>query len=467
MGKEKASHSSPGIPQSQCWSYMIVIFSFLVITISCGAVYSSPIAMVVFASHLDKTYSVIEQTWLGASMLSSMSLSSIVCMPLIRLIGCRGSIILGGFVAALGPALAVFCTSLTAICLTMGVLTGIGVGLALIPALLTVELHFPRAGNKLATTLALSGIGIGVATFPPGLNWLQLNIDYMYCMLILSGTLAIISIMGALMIAPNPMKNSKLTIEIFKEEALAKPEFLAVCFVNFIWAFGSSIMYIHLPIFTMQNGHSSEGAAIMLSCIGGLSLFSRGMFRILHLGEAVTMDTVTSIFCGLCLTAIFTGLFGDISVKYTGLLGYSMLFGFYVGFWSNFINQINRETIGQDLATGGSGFAMLATSFGSLAGPPVAGFLYGETDSYKNVFYLAGGCMMFCSLLLLGVKVSSLPSARLRHEIVKKIKEGHPKEKVKEAVTKRIKLKSSSQAQRSPGETQEEANVDSNLLTNV
>ena len=65
------------------------------------------------------------------------------------------------------------------------------------------------------------------------------------------------------------------------------------------------------------------------------------MFRILHLGEAVTMDTVTSIFCGLCLTAIFTGLFGDISVKYTGLLGYSMLFGFYVGFWSNFINQVS------------------------------------------------------------------------------------------------------------------------------
>ena len=52
--------------------------------------------------------------------------------------------------------------------------------------------------------------------------------------------------------------------------------------------------------------------------------------------------------------------------------------------------QINRETIGQDLATSGSGFAMLATSFGSLAGPPIAGFLYGETDSYRNVFYLAG-----------------------------------------------------------------------------
>ena len=45
-------------------------------------------------------------------------------MPLIRLVGCRGSLILGGFVGALGPALAVFCSGLAAICFTMGVLTG-------------------------------------------------------------------------------------------------------------------------------------------------------------------------------------------------------------------------------------------------------------------------------------------------------------------------------------------------------
>ena len=69
------------------------------------------------------------------------------------------------------------------------------------------------------------------------------------------------------------------------------------------------------------------------------------MFRMIHMGEAVTMDTVTSIFCGLCLTAIFTGLFGDFSVKYTGLLSYSMLFGFYCGFWSNFINQVSATCI--------------------------------------------------------------------------------------------------------------------------
>ena len=58
-----------------------------------------------------------------------------------------------------------------------------------------------------------------------------------------------------------------------------------------------------------------------------------------------------------------------------------------------------------------------------------------------------GGCMMLCSLLLLGVKIGSLPSARLRKEIVRKIKDNHPKEKVKEAVQKRVRPTTA----RSPG----------------
>ena len=40
--------------------------------------------------------------------------------------------------------------------------------------------------------------------------------------------------------------------------------------------------------------------------------------------------------------------------------------------------------------------------------------------------------MMFCSLLLLGVKLLSIPSARLRKEIVKQIRDKHEKEKARE-----------------------------------
>jgi len=48
--------------------------------------------------------------------------------------------------------------------------------------------------------------------------------------------------------------------------------------------------------------------------------------------------------------------------------------------------------------------------------------------------------MMFCSLLLLGVKLGSLPSARLRKEIVKNIRVKQTKDKVKEAVSKRLRI---------------------------
>ena len=56
--------------------------------------------------------------------LFSVVFTGIMSVGSMRLIGCRGAIILGGFVAALGPALAVFAESLVAICLTLGALTG-------------------------------------------------------------------------------------------------------------------------------------------------------------------------------------------------------------------------------------------------------------------------------------------------------------------------------------------------------
>ena len=69
---------------------------------------------------------------------------------------------------------------------------------------------------RLGTITVYILVGIGVATFPSALNWLQMNVEYLYCLLIMSGVLSIISLMGLLMTPPPPMANSKLTIEIFK-----------------------------------------------------------------------------------------------------------------------------------------------------------------------------------------------------------------------------------------------------------
>lgn len=67
------------------------------------------------------------------------SLAGIIAIPLIRMIGCRGSLIIGGFIAALGPSMSVFCTGLTAICLTMGLLTGMKLLLFPLVSLLTAQ----------------------------------------------------------------------------------------------------------------------------------------------------------------------------------------------------------------------------------------------------------------------------------------------------------------------------------------
>ena len=59
-------------------------------------------------------------------------------------------------------------------------------------------------------------------------------------------------------------------------------------------------MYIYIPIYTLLNGYSSEQAAIMLSCIGGLSFFSRGELTALRL---VLIMCSSDEELGLCASA--------------------------------------------------------------------------------------------------------------------------------------------------------------------
>lgn len=419
--------------QDGCWRYMAVFSAFLIIFVCCGMMYSTPVLVTIFEAEFGRNFTVMEQSALGATLLGSMSLSGLLSLPALRFLSCRGSVIIGGMLAAAGPAAAVFVSKkILYVCLTLGAITGTGVGFAFIPALLSVELHFPHRGNRVATGLALSGIGGGIAAFPPCMNLLVENLKWRTVLLILSAVTLSIMPLGA-MLRPPHRKSGRVALTLFKPSVCAQPLFLAVCLAAFVWSFGAAIVYVHLPGYTRFAGYTMEQTAIILSCVGLLSFFSRGVFRVLHLGEAVTMDMVTSAFNGICITAILTGLFPDFSQKYAGLISYAMLFGFYCGFWSNFVNQINVEVVGMEVANAGSGFSILATGLGSLAGPPMAAWLYEETDKYENMFYLSGGCMLFCSLLLMALKLGQAPTAQLRQHLAKKSRQNRLQKMQKEA----------------------------------
>jgi hypothetical protein len=82
---------------------------------------------------------------------------------------------------------------------------------------------------------------------------------------------------------------------------------------------------------------------------------------------------VTSVLCSVGLGVVITGICPMLFKHYPGQIGYTLLFGFYSGFWTTFLSQVSRELIGPEYIALGNGYLSFMVALGALAAGPAAG----------------------------------------------------------------------------------------------
>ena len=96
------------------------------------------------------------------------------------------------------------------------------------------------------------------------------------------------------------------------------------------------------------------------------------------------MLQVTSVLCSIGLGVVITGICPLLFEHYSGQIGYTLLFGFYSGFWTTFLSQVSRELIGAECIALGNGYLSFMIALGSLAAGPAAG----TDDTLQDSFLL-------------------------------------------------------------------------------
>lgn len=102
-------------------------------------------------------------------------------------------------------------------------------------------------------------------------------------------------------------------------------------------------------------------------CTVLILLFFSSFFFQIHLFQ------VTSVLCSIGLGVVITGICPLLFEHYSGQIGYTLLFGFYSGFWTTFLSQVSRELIGAECIALGNGYLSFMIALGSLAAGPAAG----------------------------------------------------------------------------------------------
>lgn len=177
--------------------WQAVAGAFLVLMTGFGAIYS----YAAFAEEIAGSFGADRGAVTVVFALSGGAcfLTSAVAGPLGDRLGPRAMAAAGMLLVAIGLLLASTASSLPGLCLGYGLLTGIGVGFAYVPAMAAVQRAFV-ARRGLASGIAVSGIGIGTALVPPAAEVLAAFGDWRVAFLLSGIGVAMVGATGAMLL---------------------------------------------------------------------------------------------------------------------------------------------------------------------------------------------------------------------------------------------------------------------------
>ncbi|GMT08633.1 hypothetical protein PENTCL1PPCAC_30807 [Pristionchus entomophagus] len=166
----------PVIPDGG-WGWVVVVGSFMVHVLADGFVYSFGVLVEELVEEFHASSAFV------AVILSLLTGLTLGCGPVASAVtdkyGCRISTIVGSCIATVGCAITFFATGIPYICVTVGCIMGVGIGLMYCPAIVIVTMYFEKR-RALATGVAVSGAGIGTWIFPQIYGYIRTAFGWRY-----------------------------------------------------------------------------------------------------------------------------------------------------------------------------------------------------------------------------------------------------------------------------------------------
>ena len=149
-----------------------------------------------------------------------------------------------------------------------------------------------------------------------------------------------------------------------------KAGYVTLCFNNFLWCCGTSVLYIHITALAESVGTDSDKSAYLISGLGIANLVGRfGYGFIAHHPKVniIVLYGTSFLIAGvfLCVTP-FGKSFGS-------LMFIAVLFGLFAGCFGTLLVSILIQILGLHRFANGYGCLLLFEAAGQLTGGPLAG----------------------------------------------------------------------------------------------
>jgi MFS transporter, OFA family, oxalate/formate antiporter len=311
--------------------------------------------------------------------------------PLSDRFGPRPVIGLGVLITAFGLIAAGAGRSLLEVLVAYGFGIGVGVGFSYVPAVGVVQRWFVRRRGA-ASGLAVAGIGVGTIVMPPIAAALIPALGWRASYVALGLAVLVIGLGATWLMEGTPVARglgpdgdplsavgaappvSGLTLP----ETLRQPRYWALyaCCVGV--GFGVFVPFVHLVPYAQDRGVPRGAAIALFTLLGVGSTASRFAFG----GPADRFGrrrSLTVLVVGMALLQLWW--LG--AERFWSLAVYALLFGACYGGFVALIPALTVDYFGARSAGGIIGILYTSVALGTLAGPPLAGFAFDVTESYR------------------------------------------------------------------------------------
>ncbi|MBL6081975.1 MFS transporter [Belnapia sp. T18] len=388
----------PAPPPLLFRGWLVVAGAFLVLMAGYGAAYS----YAAFAAELEEAF--------GASR-ASVSMVYAICGcaafavsavsgPLADRIGPRPLAAAGMGLVAIGLLAAAAARTLLEIYFCYGLVIGLGIGFAYVPAMAAVQRWFV-AWRGLASGMAAAGIGVGTALVPPA-AWAAAALDGWRMAFVAAGiAVAVVGIGGALLLAESPERYGERCDGDAAAPALPTaegPGLAEALRCRSFWLYYAGTLLVSMPI-SLPFAHLAQSATdvgmprtealALLSLLGIGSIIGR-----FALGAVADEIGREATFLG-CSTAVvgLTALWA-LADSHLLLVAFAVGFGAAYGGFVALLPAVTADRFGRRGVGGVIGVLFTGRGIALLVAAPALALLTGWTGGYAlplGMMALVGG----------------------------------------------------------------------------
>ncbi|XP_043944210.1 monocarboxylate transporter 2 [Protopterus annectens] len=409
-------------PPDGGWGWVVVFGAF----ISIGFSYAFPKAITVFFKEIQEifgtTYSEI--AWISSIMLAVMYAGGPISSILVNKYGSRPVMIIGGFLCSAGMISASFSNSVLQLYICIGVIGGFGLAFNLQPALTMIGRYFFKK-RPIANGLAMAGSPVFLSTLAPLNQFLFNMFGWRGSFLILGGLLLNCCVAGSLMrpasTSPKPASKNDLESAVHGSDADSKKKkqsstfeiinkyldvslfkhrgFLVYLSGNVIMFVGFFAPIVFLAPYAKHKGIDEYSAAFLLSILAFVDMFARPSMGLLANSKWVRPKiqyffSFAVMYNGICHVMC------PFAEDYTGLVVYSVFFGFAFGMVSSVLFETLMDIVGAQRFSSAVGLVTIVECCPVLLGPPLGGWLVDVTGDYRYMYLVCGAIVIVASIWL-------------------------------------------------------------------